>query len=97
MHLSAGLPNMKVEINGKETTAGLAYRGYTGFQVMPANAAAGDMTIRFINKTTGLEAARYIVTAPGSNVETNAWRNKNFTLALIGDAQGLSVMLIPHK
>ncbi|WP_126244858.1 DUF4397 domain-containing protein [Chitinophaga rhizosphaerae] len=97
MHLSAGLPDVKVEIDGKETAAGLAYRGYTGFQVMPANAAAGDMTVRFIIKTTGVEAARYTVAAPGSNVETNAWRNKNFTLALIGKAQGLSVMLIPHK
>lgn len=97
MHLSAGLPGMTVEINGKEAAGSLAYRGYTGFQVMPANAAAGDMTVRFIYSSTGVEAARYIITAPGSNVETNAWRNKNFTLVLIGNAQGLSVMLIPHK
>ena len=104
VNLSPGSAPVSVRIQGRTGNAevvSLPYKGITGFKQYEARAASEDYVFEFHDAGSGALITSYQLTGisnPGA-VSPNNWRNRNFTLALLGlpgGAGGLapSVLLI---
>lgn len=94
--------NIKDQASGSEV-ANLAYKSITAFKNYPAGSAVSSYTFEFRDQATGALLTSYILEGINSNgsggTGPNLWRNKNITLAFLGEPIAFTprrIMIVRH-